>query len=205
MISLLMNEGDSVLVERYTYSHLIDNVINFKGCADCPAHALLPVDHQYQPQDCDHVDKLAKHLHLCAADSAIKRVRGAAAAHMTRKNFCSVAPIGLLCGGLLVPRVLHKRIPHAQLEVDRRYKAVPLDTDRDGILPASLRETLESTHRAAKATNTRPPRVLYTVPTGQNPTVWLPTLPMLQGMYRQAIGFALRSQGRSCTLCRSRT
>ncbi len=31
MISLLLNEGDSVLVEKYTYSHLIDNVINFEG------------------------------------------------------------------------------------------------------------------------------------------------------------------------------
>ena len=45
-----------------------------------------------------------------------------------------------------------------------------MDTDVDGMLPQSLRETLESTHRAALATNTRPPRVLYTVPTGQNPT-----------------------------------
>ena len=41
VISLLMNEGDSVLVERYTYSHLIDNVINFKGYADHLAHAFL--------------------------------------------------------------------------------------------------------------------------------------------------------------------
>ncbi len=47
---------------------------------------------------------------------------------------------------------------------------MPVDTDVDGMLPQSLRETLESTHRAALATNTRPPRVLYTVPTGQNPT-----------------------------------
>jgi len=31
VISLLLNEGDSVLVEKYTYSHLIDNVINFEG------------------------------------------------------------------------------------------------------------------------------------------------------------------------------
>jgi len=45
-----------------------------------------------------------------------------------------------------------------------------VETDVDGMLPQSLRETLESTHRAALATNTRPPRVLYTVPTGQNPT-----------------------------------
>ena len=47
---------------------------------------------------------------------------------------------------------------------------MPVETDVDGIVPQSLRETLESTHHAALATNTRPPRVLYTVPTGQNPT-----------------------------------
>ena len=61
-------------------------------------------------------------------------------------------------------------MPHARLAAERSYKAVPLDTDRDGILPQSLRDTLDSTHRAALATNTRPPRILYTVPTGQNPT-----------------------------------
>ena len=67
----------------------------------------------------------------------------------------------------------------AHREVDCRYKAVPLETDRDGILPESLRETLQSTHRAALATNTRPPRVLYTVPTGQNPTGVMHGAPVL--------------------------
>ncbi len=56
---------------------------------------------------------------------------------------------------------------------------MPLDTDRDGILPQSLRETLESTHRAAQATNMRPPRILYTVPTGQNPTGVCPAVARL--------------------------
>lgn len=33
VMSLLLNEGDSVLVERFTYSHMVENVINFRGCA----------------------------------------------------------------------------------------------------------------------------------------------------------------------------
>ena len=45
-----------------------------------------------------------------------------------------------------------------------------LGVDHSDGTDESLRETLESTHRAALATNARPPRVLYTVPTGQNPT-----------------------------------
>ena len=52
----------------------------------------------------------------------------------------------------------------------RRLKAVPLDTDIDGIVPAMLRRTLEAAREAALADGSRPPRVLYTVPTGQNPT-----------------------------------
>ena len=48
---------------------------------------------------------------------------------------------------------------------------MPIETDADGMVPSSLRETLESMHHSAhQATSSRPPRVLYTVPTGQNPT-----------------------------------
>ena len=54
VISLLMNEGDSVLVEKYTYSHLVDNVINFRGYACGSTHALLLVTHLYRP-----------HVHRC--------------------------------------------------------------------------------------------------------------------------------------------
>lgn len=32
VMSLLLNRGESILVERYTYSHAIENVINFRGC-----------------------------------------------------------------------------------------------------------------------------------------------------------------------------
>lgn len=81
VMSLLLNEGDSVLVERFTYSHVVENVINFRG-----------------------------------------------------------------------------------------LKAVPLDTDIDGILPGMLRRTLQAAKEAAMVDGSRPPRVLYTVPTGQNPT-----------------------------------
>ena len=36
VLSLLLNEGDSLLVERFTYSHLVDNVINFERRAALP-------------------------------------------------------------------------------------------------------------------------------------------------------------------------
>ena len=47
---------------------------------------------------------------------------------------------------------------------------MPLDTDIDGILPTSLRQTLQAAKEACAIDGSRPPRVLYTVPTGQNPT-----------------------------------
>lgn len=66
----------------------------------------------------------------------------------------------------------------------RRLKAVPLDTDIDGIVPADLRRTLQVAREAALLDGRRPPRVLYTVPTGQNPTGRL----ILQGTSANAGG-----------------
>ena len=45
-------------------------------------------------------------------------------------------------------------------------RAVPVAMDAQGMLPGALRETLEG----FTARGERPPRLLYTVPVGQNPT-----------------------------------
>lgn len=52
----------------------------------------------------------------------------------------------------------------------RGYKALPVAMDASGMLPDALSAALEEATAAAKRTGGRPPRVLYTVPTGQNPT-----------------------------------
>lgn len=46
------------------------------------------------------------------------------------------------------------------------YLAVPLAMDNSGIVPSKLRQTLDSFRAASKPL----PRLLYTVPVGQNPT-----------------------------------
>lgn len=46
------------------------------------------------------------------------------------------------------------------------YTAVPLSMDSFGIVPSLLRQTMESFRAAGKPL----PRLLYTVPVGQNPT-----------------------------------
>ena len=45
-------------------------------------------------------------------------------------------------------------------------RTVPVAMDEQGMLPGALRETLEG----FAARGERPPRLLYTVPVGQNPT-----------------------------------
>lgn len=47
----------------------------------------------------------------------------------------------------------------------RGYKVLGIATDGDGIIPEALQQTLEQSSKGA-----RPPRLLYTVPVGQNPT-----------------------------------
>lgn len=64
--------------------------------------------------------------------------------------------------------------------IPKGYKALGVKLDQDGILPDSLLEVIME----HKATGRRPPHVLYTVPTGQNPTGMVTTLERKQKIYQ---------------------
>eukprot|EP00891_Asterochloris_glomerata_P003670 jgi/Astpho2/3670/fgenesh1_pg.00059_%23_23_t len=62
------------------------------------------------------------------------------------------------------------------------YKAIPVPTDDEGMTP----ETLEQTLQVIKAAGGKLPRVLYTVPTGQNPTSVITSLERKKALYQMA-------------------
>ena len=65
----------------------------------------------------------------------------------------------ILCEEFTYPHMIES------LVMPRGYKVKGLATDRDGIIPEALQQFLEQ-----HSTHSRPPRLLYTVPVGQNPT-----------------------------------
>ena len=67
---------------------------------------------------------------------------------------------GILCEEYTYPHVAESMVQ------PQGYCAVPLTMDSSGIVPALFRETMESLRAAGKPL----PRLLYTVPVGQNPT-----------------------------------
>lgn len=66
---------------------------------------------------------------------------------------------------ILCEEYTYPHVPES-LVIPPGYKSIRVEIDEHGIIPEKLRETLESFDQ----TGDQLPRVLYTIPTGQNPT-----------------------------------
>lgn len=96
--------------------------------------------------------------------------------HVTCITPGSNATLEMLCSLLMSPgdAILCEQFTYSHMVESmmnlRRYTAIPIAMDGAGLLPAALEAALAAAHASAAQTGVSPPRVLYTVPTGQNPT-----------------------------------
>lgn len=66
---------------------------------------------------------------------------------------------------ILCEEYTYPHVPES-LVIPPGYKSVRVEIDEHGIIPGKLRQTLQDLDRSGDAL----PRVLYTIPIGQNPT-----------------------------------
>jgi DNA-binding transcriptional MocR family regulator len=75
---------------------------------------------------------------------------------------------------ILCEEYTYPHVPES-LIIPMGYKSVGIKIDERGIIPDRLLETLEKLHGSGN----KMPKLLYTIPTGQNPTGTPPSLPLL--------------------------